>query len=94
VQRNFRKRIGGNGEVLRQDLRRRVGEPVRQEQGIELRRLSVVEREDELAAVRAEPLQRVRQACGKIPEIAFLHVGHISSADFVENGNTAICHWT
>src|SRR6266404_5367198 len=42
-----------------------------------------------LTAVRAEPLQRMRQAGGEIPEVAFLHVGDIGPAQFVENGDPA-----
>jgi hypothetical protein len=42
--------FGGHAEIRRQDVRRRMGDPVGHQQGVELRLFAVVEREDEGAA--------------------------------------------
>ncbi len=94
TQRNPRKRSGWNPEVLGQNVRRRVGEPVRQEERRELRGMAFVEAQEELAAVRREPLQRVRKAGREIPQVTLFHVRDIGAAGRVENGDaaTAIDH--
>jgi hypothetical protein len=51
--------------------------------------VNFIEAYHELAAVRAEPLQRMRQAGREIPKIALLDVGDIGSAQFVEHGDAA-----
>src|SRR5258706_5910628 len=64
-------------------------EPFRHQEGGELGGLALIEAYEELASVRAEPLQRMRQAGGEIPEVAFLHVGDIGPPQFVEDGDPA-----
>ena len=49
-------------------------QPVRHQQGVEFGGFAIVEGEDEFSAIRAETLQRMRQARGKVPQIALLHV--------------------
>ncbi len=56
----------------------------------ELGSVTLIETDKEFAAVRANPLQRVRQAGGEIPKVALFHVGDIRPAEFVENGDAAI----
>src|SRR6202043_1504068 len=89
AQRDILERFGRNTEVLGEDIWRRMREPFRYQEGGELGGLAFIETDKEFAAVRAEPLQRMRQAGGEIPEIAFLHIGDIGSAQFVENGDSA-----
>jgi hypothetical protein len=57
-------------EVLGEHVVRRVLEPIAEQEGIVLVEVTVVEHEEELAAVRTEPLDRVRKARCKVPEIA------------------------
>src|SRR5258706_2049560 len=66
-----------------------MGEPFRHQEGAELGGLAVIETYNELAAVRPEPLQRMRQAGGEIPKVAFFHIVDVRPAQFVENGNSA-----
>ncbi len=89
AQRNIFERVGRHTEIIGEDIRRRMREPFRHQQGGELGSLALIEAYKELAAVRAEPLQRMRQAGGEIPEVAFLHVGDIRSAQFVKSGDPA-----
>src|ERR1700720_2473548 len=49
-------------------------QPVRHQQGVEFGGFAIVEGEDEFSAIRAETLQRMRQARRKVPQIALLHV--------------------
>src|SRR5258705_3767230 len=71
-KRDILERVDGNAEILGEDIRRRMREPFRYQQGGELGGLAFIETDNEFAAVRAEPLQRMRQAGGEIPEVAFL----------------------
>src|ERR1700738_1120244 len=64
-------------------------EPFRDQEGGELRSLAFIETDEEFAAVRAEPLQRMRQAGGEIPKVAFFYVSDIRPAQFVERGASA-----
>jgi hypothetical protein len=59
---------------LQWDPRERLGEPVGQQQHIELAGVAVVEADHEFAAVGTEPLQRMRLACRKIPEAALVAI--------------------
>lgn len=65
VQRNVREGIGRDAEVLCQNFRRRMYEPIRDKQRIEFVGMAVVEADHELAAVGPESLQRMRRAAGK-----------------------------
>ena len=51
--------------------------------------LAFIKAYQELASVGAEALQRMRQAGGEIPKVAFFQVGDIRSAHFVERGDAA-----
>jgi hypothetical protein len=61
---------GGNPEIFAQHLGRRVLEPVAQQEGRVLVKTAAVEHQQEFAAVGPEALDRMRNAAGKIPEIA------------------------
>ena len=63
--------------------------PLGQQQRVELRRLAVVEAEDELAAVLADALQRVRQPGREIPQPALVHVLDVGAAVLVDGGDAA-----
>ena len=60
----------GNLEVLAQNLGRCVLEPVSDQERIVFVEVAVVENEKKFAAVGAEPLNRMRDARGKVPEVA------------------------
>ena len=62
VERNVPEDLFGHAEVLGEHVGRRMRDPVRHEQRIALGLPAVVEGEDELGAIGAEALQRVRQA--------------------------------
>src|SRR5258705_10447094 len=89
AKRDILERVDRNTEVFGEDIRRRMREPFRTHQGGKLRSLAFIEADEELAAVRAEPLQRMRQAGGEIPEVSLFHVGDIRPAQFVESGDAA-----
>ena len=90
VQRNFRKRLRWNAEILGQHLGRCMREPVRHQQCIEFVGMTVIEADHELTTVRTKPLQRMRRAGRKVPDIALLHVGNIGPALRIENGDATI----
>src|SRR5258706_2864595 len=66
-----------------------MGEPFRHQEGAELGGLAVIEAYNELATVRPEPLQRMRQAGGEIPKVAFFHLADLRPAQFLEHGDLA-----
>ena len=90
LQRDILERLGWHAEILGQHIGRRVRHPVGGRQCVELRRSTIVEGEHELAAVRTEPLQRMRQAGRKIPKIALSHIGNIRTTFHVEHGYAAV----
>src|SRR5204863_2428487 len=59
LQRSFRKRLGCDRKILRQDIRRRMSNKIRHQEGVELRCVAVVEGEVELGAVGTQALQRM-----------------------------------
>ena len=65
-----------------------MGEPVRQQQRVELAGVTVVKADHEFAAVRAETLQRMRLACGKYQRSPSL-ISNIGAAHGVENRHAA-----
>ena len=77
-------------KFLAKHLRRRVRDPVGHQQRIEFGEFAVVEGDDKLAAIRVQALQRMGQARREIPEIAFLHVGHLRTAHRVQNRHPAV----
>src|SRR6201999_3126666 len=83
AQRDVLEGLDGNAEVLGENVRRRMREPFRYQEGGEFGGLAFIETDKEFAAVGAEALQRMRQAGGEIPEIAFFHVGDVGPAQFV-----------
>ncbi len=80
VQGDVFEGVGRHPEVERQDIGRRVREPLVEQQRVVFGRAAVVEAQDELGAVLADALQGVRQAGGEIPEPAFAHVLDIGAA--------------
>jgi hypothetical protein len=89
LQRNLGERLGRNAKILGEHLGRRMGEPVRHQQRIELAGIAVVKADHKFAAVRAEALQRMRLACRKIPEVALIDVRDVGPAHGVENRHAA-----
>ena len=77
LQRNPGERLGRNAKILGQHFGRRMGEPVRHQQRIELAGIAVVEADHKFAAVRAETLQRMRLAGREIPEVALIDVRNV-----------------
>ena len=64
------KRGARDTEILGQHLVRRVLEPVAQQKGVVFVEVTVVEDQEEFAAVRIKTLDRMRDTRWKIPEIA------------------------
>jgi hypothetical protein len=89
VQRCFRKRLGWNTKILRQEIRWRVSNPIRHQERIELRCVAVIEGEYELGAVGTQALQRVRITGREIPHVALVHIGDIGMPFRVKDGNAA-----
>ena len=89
VERNVAERLFGHAEVLGQHVGRRMRDPVGQEQRVAFGLLAAVEGEDELAAVGAEALQRVRPAGREIPEITLFDVIDAGTALCVDGGDAA-----
>ena len=89
LQRNLRECLCRNAEILGQHRGRRVSKPIRYQQCVEFVGVAVVEANDEFTAVRAESLQRMRSAGGKIPEVALVDVRNIRPAFGVENRHAA-----
>ena len=78
---------GRHAEILGQHLGRRVLEPVAEQEGVVLVEVAVVEHQQELAAVGTEALDRMRDAGGKIPEIADADVVDEVAALRVDRGD-------
>ncbi len=74
----------GHSEVLGHHLARRVDQPVAEERRVLLVERALVEDEQELASVRPEALDGMRQALRKIPKVARLDVGNERLALVVE----------
>ena len=70
IERDLRKRISRNPEIRGQYVRRRMRKPVRDQQGVVFGRFAIVETKEELAPIRPQSLQRMRQAGREIPNIA------------------------
>src|SRR5215510_7802485 len=77
LQRDLGECLGGNAKILGEHLGRRMSEPVRYQQRIELAGVAVVEADHKFAAVRAETLERMRLACREIPEVALVDVSDV-----------------
>ena len=78
----------GHAKVLAQDFRRRVLEPVAQQECVVLVEVSIVENQQEFTSVGAEALNRMWNATGKIPEVSNTHVIDKVSSLGVNGGNT------
>ena len=89
VQRHVAESLHRHSEIERQDLRLGMGDPLGQQQGVELRRLAVVEADDELATVLADALQRMRQTGREVPEATLAHVLDVGAAVLIDGGDTA-----
>ena len=76
-----------HAEILAQHLGRHVLEPVAQQERAVLVEVAVVEDQKEFAAVGAEPLDRMGNAAGKIPEIANADVVDEVAALGVDRGD-------
>src|SRR6202040_589894 len=63
-------------EVFRKDFLRRMREPVRYQECMKLIKVSVVEYEEESATIRAEALNRMRNAWREEPKVALAHIAH------------------
>ena len=61
---------------------------VRQKEGLKLVEVAIVEHQDELAAILADPLNRVRYPAWKQPEIAFVHVLYKRAALLIDSSDT------
>ena len=85
--RDMGKGIRINTEILRQDLLGRVGKPVADRQCIEFGKFAVVERQQELAAVRLQALDGVWDAGGKVPKISRADIGDKVAAILVNRGD-------
>jgi hypothetical protein len=62
---NFASTAGGHAEILGQDFRRGMGKPVRHKKRIELRGLTIVEDDQELAPVWPETWSERGKPAGK-----------------------------
>jgi hypothetical protein len=76
----------GESEVPGEDVRRRVGEPVCQEEGLVLGEVAVVEDEQELTT-GIETLDRVGDARREVPQVATEHVRDEVPAGGVDGGD-------
>ena len=90
LERDVLERVGRYAETRRENIRRRVRQPVGEHQGVEFGGPPVIEREHEFGTVRPQSLQRVGQAGREIPQVAGLHVGHLGAAQFVQYRNPTV----
>ena len=88
--RHFWKAAAGTPKVLGEDFARRVRHPVREKHCRIFRKVSVVEDQQEFGAIRIQSLDRMRNSGRKIPEIAFLHVGHEAAAVGINRGDPRV----
>ena len=79
-----------HAEVLGQHFRRRVHHPVAEQEGVVLAEGAVVEHQEELAAVRAEALDGVRQAGREVPQVADPEVVHEAAAFRIDDGDARV----
>lgn len=89
MQRDILEALGWHCEVHGKNFRRCVCHPFVDEQRVVFRRVAVVEAEDELAAVLADTLQRVRQAGGEVPQASLVHVLDVGAAVLIDGGDAA-----
>ena len=64
------EQIRRHAEILAENLRGCVLEPVAEQERIVLVEIAIVEDKEELAPVRTKPLDRMGNAAGKVPEVA------------------------
>src|SRR5580704_6518316 len=64
----------GNSKILRYHIRRGVGHPVREEHGLVLGEVAVVEDQQEFGAVRRQTLNRVGNSGREVPEVTFFYI--------------------
>ncbi len=76
-----------HAEVLAQNLGRDMLEPVAEQKRVVLVEVAIVEDEQEFASVLTEALDRMRNAAGKIPEVADAHVVDKVAALRVDRGD-------
>src|SRR5207253_1124255 len=94
LQRDLGEHLSRNAKILGKHLWRRMGEPVRYQQRVELAGIAIVEADHKFATVGPEALQRMRLASRKIPEVTLVNVGNKRPADGIENrdATTAVGH--
>src|SRR5207302_7445995 len=76
-----------NAKILGQDVLGRVRHPVGEQNSGKLRKVAVIENEQELRAIGIQSLNRVRNSGGEIPKIVFRYVGDEAFAFVVDGGN-------
>ena len=86
----YPRRTGRHAEVLGQHLGRHVLEPVGDQEGVVFGEAAVVEHQQEFAAVRIEPLDRVRNARREVPEVADTDVVDEVAALLVDGGDARL----
>src|SRR5258708_16658908 len=64
----------------------RVGE----QEGVVFRKRPLVEYQQKFTTIRTQPLDRVRESCGKVPKVAFAHIADKNGSIGIENGYAGI----
>ena len=90
VQGDIREGLGRHSEILGKNGGRRMREPIRHQQGVELACIAIIEADDEFASIRAEPLQGMGVAGREIPNVSLFHVGDIRLAHGIEDSDAAV----
>jgi len=73
-------------EILRQQRRRRMSDPVGNAEGAEFGEVAVVEDQDEVTGLVAQTLQHVAVAARKIPDVAGVEIVGLGEAAWINHG--------
>ena len=84
--RECRERCFGQAEILRQQRRRRMSDPVGDAEGAEFGEVAVVEDQDEVTGLVAEALQHVAVAARKVPDVAGVEIVGLGEAAWIDDG--------
>ena len=83
-------RLFTHAEIFGEHIVGRVRHPVAEQHGFVFRKVAVVEHQQKLAAIWIQPLNGMRNARGKVPEIAFRHVADKAFAVGIESRNARV----
>src|SRR5207237_7532288 len=81
-----RERRFRQAEILRQQRRRCVSDPVGDAEGAEFGEVTVVENQDEVTGLVAKALQHVAVAAREVPDVAGVEIVGLGKAAWIEDG--------